>query len=556
MRQRFAALVIMYLRNGISFSLPSLAELRKPKVLFKTLGIGLGILAIVADLGFVFVMMNLGLYKALAPAGMQSFVLLNAATTAAVLVFVFAFLMSLSMFSSSATDAGFLSLPLPPRDLLAGRMILVYVTDAALGIFVMAVSLVVYGIKESPPLLFYLDGIVDALALPLLPIAITYLILVPAVRSSKLFRNKNFILYLGGFLGMLMALAFNFYLQSSLSRLGGAASLARITSTESLVSELGRAWIPSWLAWKSLTGAGSIVGPLCSLAGLALGLGACVLVACFLGPSYVHSLEAFGESTAKLGRIAPGRGGKIFTRRRAIFSLVMREFRLMRREPRYFLNGPFVVVLMPVILAIAYLAQGEKLKQALGSFTSIMGGPAGYLVPAAFGAFLGSATSIACTAVSRDAKLLPWIRALPVTPAAYFGAKLLQAEFYTVFGAAVGVGAGIAVLGTSPADALCGSLLAMAFSTTLNMIGLWLDTAWPRLSWDNPIAALKQNPNAVIVILGAMGLLGGMGALTFTLRLPRYGYGLLYGAVFAVAIAVWTALYPGYAARRYEKMEG
>ena len=486
---------------------------------------------------------------------MQSLLLLTAATTAAVLVFVLAFLMALSMFSASA-DTNFLGLPIPPHEHLAGKMILVYVTDAALGLFVMAISLVVYGIKAAPPLLFYLDGIVDAFALPLVPIALSYLVLVPAVRSSKLFRNKNFILYLGGFLGLLIALAFNFYMQRTMSHLGSAEGLALLASPESLVSRLGRAWLPSWLAWKSLTGAGSIVGPLSSLAGLALGLGACGLVAFFLGSSYVKSLEAFGESTAKRGNIIRGkdRNGRIFARRKALFTLAARESRLMQREPMYFLNGPFVVVLMPVIMAIAYFAQRDTLRQALGSLAPLLGGPAGYLVPAAFGAFLGSSTSITCTSVSRDAKFIPWIRSLPVAPEAYFGAKLIHAEFFSVFGTVVGIGAGIILFGTRALDAAVAVILSLGFSTAMNMIGLWLDTAWPRLSWDNPIAALKQNPNAVIAILGTMGLLGGMGALTALLKLPRYGYALLYGAVIALPICMWTALYPKFAARRYREL--
>ena len=90
---------------------------------------------------------------------------------------------------TASADTNFLGLPIPPHELLAGKMILVYVTDAALGLFVMAVSLVVYGIKEGPGLLFYLDGIVDALALPLLPIAITSDISVPHYTTQRNIRN-------------------------------------------------------------------------------------------------------------------------------------------------------------------------------------------------------------------------------------------------------------------------------------------------------------------------------------------------------------------------------
>ncbi|MCX7027248.1 MAG: hypothetical protein NT061_07175 [Spirochaetes bacterium] len=556
MRQRFASLVFLHLKSSFGFSLPTKAELRKPKTLLMTIGIGIGALAILADLGTVFTMLSLEMYKALAPAGLQSLILLNSATTAALLVFVMAFMMALSMFSTAGIESSFLSLPILPRELLAAKMILVYVADAALGLLVMGVSLAVYGFKESPPLLFYLDGIIDALALPLLPIALSYLILVPATKASKLFRNRNFILYIGGFLGLSMALAFNLYIQSSMTRLSNPAVLATLGGPEDFVSRMGKAWLPSWLAWKSLTAVNSFVGPLSALANLAMGLAACAAVALVLGPSYVKSLEAFGESTTKRGKLALGRGfhRSVLSRRPAIFSLASRESRLMNREPMYFLNGPFIVILMPLILAVMYFAQGDALRQSLGDIGRFLEGPAGYLIPAAFGAFLGSSTSITCTSISRDAKFLPWIRSLPVSPMEFFGAKLIHAEFYSLFGTAVGVGVGALVLGISPLDAAIASLLSLGFSTALNMIGLWLDTAWPRLSWDNPIAALKQNPNAIIVILGTMGLLGGMVGLTLALELPRYGYALLYGAIIALPIGLWIALYPEFAKRKYARL--
>ena len=131
---------------------------------------------------------------------------------------------------------------------------------------------------------------------------------------------------------------------------------------------------------------------------------------------------------------------------------------------------------------------------------------------------------------------------------------LIHAEFFSIFGTAVAIGTSMILFGTRGLDALAAIILSLGFSTAFNMIGLWLDTAWPRLSWDNPIAALKQNPNAVIVILGDMGLLGGMGALAFALKLPRYGYALLFGSVFILVIALWTLLFPHFMARRYTRL--
>ena len=87
MRSRVVSLALLYIKSTFSISLPSREELKKPKTLAKTLGIGLGILLLAADFGFIFVMMNLTMYDGLKSAGLQELMLLNAATTASVLVF-------------------------------------------------------------------------------------------------------------------------------------------------------------------------------------------------------------------------------------------------------------------------------------------------------------------------------------------------------------------------------------------------------------------------------------------------------------------------------------
>jgi len=99
MKSRLASLAGLYLKSTLNISIPPKEELKKPKTLLKTVGIGIGIVLIIADLGLVFVMMNLSLYNGLKPIGMQGMMLLNAATTASVLVFILSFLLALSMFS-------------------------------------------------------------------------------------------------------------------------------------------------------------------------------------------------------------------------------------------------------------------------------------------------------------------------------------------------------------------------------------------------------------------------------------------------------------------------
>jgi hypothetical protein len=69
-----------------------------------------------------------------------------------------------------------------------------------------------------------------------------------------------------------------------------------------------------------------------------------------------------------------------------------------------------------------------------------------------------------------------------------------------------------------------------------------LDTFWPRLSWENPMSALKRNPNAMIAILGSMGLIAGLGALAASLPSAKYTFAILYGTVFVAACVAFGLL--------------
>ena len=554
MKARVLSLSILYLKSTFGFSLPTKAELKNPKKLAKAIGIALLVLFLIADFSVIFVMMNVSLYDGLAAGGMQGLMLLNAATLATIMVFIFAFTMALSMFSVSGIEAGFLVLPISSRELLAAKMALIYASSALLGIFIFIVTMIIYGIREAPPVMFYVNGTITALVLPLVPTALSYLLLIPFTKASKLLHNKNFILYVGGFLGMVVALGFNLYLQSAMAKMANPEELAAIASADSLISRMGRAWTPSWLAWKALSNAGNIGGFLATLGNLALGIVFCLGVAFTLGNPYVRSLQDYGESTSTRKQLSKLRAG-IFVRRSSLRALVYRELRMMNREPMYMLNGPFIVILMPLILAIVFFAQKDLLKEMMSGIEPLIRGQGSYLIPAAFGAFLGSSTSIACTAISRDAKTISWIRSLPLNPMAYFYAKLIHAQIFSVFGAVVGAGLGLMIFGTNLVDTLIAGLLALLFSTALNMGGIWMDTVSPRLSWDNPIAAMKQNPNAVIVILTAMALIGGLGYISMQVAIPKYAFALLYGAIFLVPIFVWTALFPPFARRRFKAFE-
>jgi ABC-2 type transport system permease protein len=228
------ALLTLNLKSLFAIHLPEKKALASPKVLLKTFGWIVLAVFLVADFGFMFAMMDIGMYNALAPLGMQSFMLLYATVMSSVIVFLFAFITSLSFFSSAQYEALFLTMPLNPSSLLTARMATVYAIEAPIAFLVMGIAAGVYGIKSHPGFDFYLYMLFNALAMPLVPLAVSYAVLVPVMSVSRWLRRKNTILYVGGFIGLALALGFNFYLQRMMARIENPVLLQNMLTQNQL----------------------------------------------------------------------------------------------------------------------------------------------------------------------------------------------------------------------------------------------------------------------------------------------------------------------------------
>jgi ABC-2 type transport system permease protein len=541
---------------SFGIALPAKGAPLTKKAALKLAGAASLAILVCVDIGTLFVMYNLGLYDALKPARLEGMLLLNAATLGSLILFAFGFIGALSTYSQQAMDQILSALPVKPREILGAKFAMIYLSELAFSVFFIGIAMAVFAIREKPPAMFYLNGAATILALPLLPLALVYCILIPLLGAVRLFKNKNVLVILAGFIGAGLALGLNIGIQSVMMKLGDGEWLrGHFAGPESMISLVASVWPPARLAWNSISAPDSLWGIASAIANLGGGFLAAAAAVWILGPAYAKSLSYFGES--HLRKNASGREyfRKSFRSGSPDAALFLREWRLMNREPVYFLNGPFIILGMPLVMAVMAIVQKSALAElgaALGDFAS---GPKAFLAVAAFGGFLGTSTSIACTALSRDAKVLPWIRTLPLEISRYMMGKLAHALSYALIGAVFGCVGGGLILGLTVLDIALAFATAMAFSSFMNLAGLALDTAFPKLRWDNPVAALKQNLNAVIMILGSMGALGLSGLLGAWLPLGKGGLALLFAGGFGLAFFAGLHFFPSFAERRIGKLE-
>ena len=96
-------------------------------------------------------------------------------------------------------------------------------------------------------------------------------------------------------------------------------------------------------------------------------------------------------------------------------------------------------------------------------------------------------------------------------------------------------------------------ILNLLVSLVLVFGEMFIDTINPKLQWENPTAAFKQNVNAVVSSFISMGVVGIF--IVLMLFLPKTNLGMLIiGLIFAVIAAPLGYFYFKYAVKRIPKM--
>lgn len=498
----------------------------------------------------VFGTMMLNVYHALKPLGMQRFMFELLVLTLFLLLFIPNFLLTLSTYSIGGIEQTLRAMPIPPHMLFGAKFCAHCFLPMLTSLFFFVIAAAIYGSHEHPSLSFYAIIFTGAIFFPLPIISLCYIIHIIIMRFTRVFKNKQFIMLIGSLFGLILAAAINTAVQLRQQEALTASLIQVRTDISTIITFL----LPGRLFADALS-AGTADTILTAFIPFVLFCTAIpvVLIAGF-SKMYEQSLDGFDEKKIKKLGSSESRNfiRKAFNARPVFISLLSREIHTMNREPAYLLNGPFMIVFFPIMFAVMYLTGSLRIPPESADF---LRKGFGALLAGICGAFLGSATSIAATAVSRDAHNLAFIKSLPVSFKRYMQAKLAHAMLFALLGTMIGTGGISLVFSLNFADFLIAVLIALSLALFCNLLALILDTLHPKLRWDSPAAAIKQNLNTLIMLFTDLFLVS-LAALTVALTdMPRQIYTLVFSGIPLLVSGVIAYFFWPYAERKIQSFE-
>lgn len=563
--------------SSLSASGVSINFKKGPKAIAKSL---LWILLFLYVFGVMIVMYTLymiGTYRFLAANGNQQYMPLITMLLSIAVIMFFGFTSVASTYYTGSAEELIMSLPISSAKFFEAKFAVSFVSDAIMGLGMFTISSIVYGWNEgllTNPL-FYVGFLVSALAFSVLSVFIIYLLFILILYFIPALRKKKLLTVVATILVIAFCMFYGF--------LNSSVSLS-VSNPEFVNEKMGQS-IEKIYEFSSKTPffmymAGALNGKIIPILILAaIGCGVLFGLVPLVGGMYVKSLNGFSDVKSK--KISTEKAEEVIkkdVRSVSVFhALFVRDYRNVVREPAFFANGPLFVYLFPVIFilsfSIGFIASGQGLgglinaikEQAQGANPEILEliKYIAAIAGAAFTVFSGTFANLATTSFSREGKSLNDLKAMPVTFNMIIKVKFWHAMLYVGIADIISINIIVAAylifqvpLSFSELISilLVMTIMAASVSLLLIFIDMFIDTAHPKLKWENPMMASKQNLNVLWSMLLSMITIGVV-VLLLVFVLPKKLYALvILSLIYAIISAPVGAGYFKYAEKRLMEM--
>lgn len=405
-----------------------------------------------------------------------------------------------------------LSMPIPPRFIVASRMVSLLIFNFALSLTVLIPAAVVYPIFHKVSILAVVGFAVYALLIPFVSLAISSLLAYLFALLASHIKNKTLLKVILTLIGLGVYFAVYFSFMGSVTDEGEEMTLDLSPTARAL-----RASAPVLYVIGAAVSEGKILYLLAVTLVCAL---AFLLALWLISKSFIRMTTV--KRTVKKKEYVE----KSQSARSPLLSLTLKDTRLFFSNATYIVNSAIGFVLA-VVAAVAALANRAKVMEFVGIGFGITDGIFGAAAVMIVG-FLISMSTISSVSLSLEAKTLWQLQSMPIHPGSILMAKALSQMLISAPPILLSV---LLFNIAFPMDAV-GRIFSFVMPVAMiifssvfgSLINLWL----PKFDWVSETVAIKQSMSVMITMFGTMivffaiGIVGVILSLISTLILAIF----------------------------------
>ncbi|OPZ94028.1 MAG: hypothetical protein BWY74_00895 [Firmicutes bacterium ADurb.Bin419] len=499
MSNKLFLLTKILLKNG--FSLESSGKKKARQIAFFVV-IAVCFLPVISGMVFFISM----LYDALEKIEMQGIILSMGIAVTSFTIFFFGVFYVINVFYYSNDIENLIPFPVRPSEIIGAKFLVTVFYEYLTEILLILPLFIVYAIKSSASIMYYLYALIVFILVPFIPLVIASILVMIIMRFTGIARNRDRFKMFGGIIAMVGAIGFNYLIQSFTNKAADPEQLQKmfLEGQNSMIELVARIFPSAKFAALSIVNNSNIHGitnliiyVLINLAGFALFL--------FIGEHlYFKGVIGISEMAAKRKKVSSIELEKVSTRQSKLKSYTIKELKLLFRTPIYFMNCVLMNFIWPIFFILPFITQSQDLSELEGIKVLIGNGNYdGIIIIVAFAAsmFISSVNCVTATAISREGQNLYISKYLPTAYKVQIMAKVLSGVVIALIGLTTMLIAAGVILELPlyiMALILLTGLVGILFTS---FTGIIIDLLNPKLHWDNEQKAVKQNLNVLFNML-------------------------------------------------------
>ena len=468
-------------------------------------------------------------YELLAPVGLENLIPQLVCVLGAMVIFLFAVTMVISIFYMTSDLEALLPLPLYPWQIVGAKMTMALVYEYLWVAFFVAPILAGYGVAAGGGVMYWIVAVIGCLAFPIVPLCYAGVIVMAIMRLFKGIRNKDLLSGIG--LGFSIIIAFGISAGSQFfGNSVGSGNVVRIlTDKAGLILTMGKIF-PNLVFMSNSLLESSILQILLFVVTSLLAAAVFLFLAQKI---YLQSALGMSEASDKKRVLTKAEKAKANRVRKPVVTYTMIELKKLFRTPVYLYNCVIMCLIWPLFFLIPLIFSLMASGVAIGTLFTFTGQGAQIreffggelcfgivsLAVAGIVTFVGSFNMTVSTSISREGKNYYIMKYLPMSYRDQIKAKIASGSIISVFGTIIYIiliEAVLVFLGMSFLMLPLSIILDVVLVSFLNYIQMFFELAHPKLVWDNEAMAVKQNLHAAIASfleLGIGALFCGAGVL-------------------------------------------
>ncbi len=527
---------LLKLQIKAQYGLSSLAYNLKndKKAIWKTIGIGFAILIAIVEIIGLYSYLMYQLYLGGSMLNTPQIIITMAAVVTGLMILFFGIFHMLSTLFL-AKDTEFLaSLPIAQGKVFLSKFVMVLLAEYPITVLLMLPPVIIYGAGQNAGVMYYVLAVLCIIMIPLVPLVISALLSLLLMNIVSRSKNRDIITIVGSVIFMVLIFAGQNYLLGKMPDNQQDFMMAILNSSSVFVEFMGRTFPPAIWVTRVLTGTGSEAF-INLLYLLLISFTAFTIV--YLLASFIYQKGA----TAQLETVSrPGKTKLVYKRSSKVFAIFKNEMRTLIRTPIYALNSLVMVFIAPFLLVLPLIGGGLNNDPDLQFLYNLIenGEKHPWLILVISGIitlFMLVNPSIATT-FSREGKNIWILKNIAVEPDVQVLGKFLAGYSISFVGAFFTAIVAMFSFRISFANTIMVIVLCSLALIPINAMSLFIDLLRPKLTWNNPQEAIKQNFNAVAAMLLGFVLLSIFGIIAFLITKLNLSVLMLFAIMSAILL--------------------